>query len=190
MSYCTPSRPKDTVSAASLPSISSTRTTFTRCAIGFPSLPGRSLTFDSDLVPRGIAANNRASITRPTLRTSQPPPQPLPRSHLRRRVRPMTDDDFTGLRAMFVNCTLKRSPDLSHTQGLVDASAAIMRKHGVDVEVLRAVDHDIATGVYLDMTEHGWASDEWPRIHERIMSSHILVIAGPIWLGDNSSVTK
>ena len=37
-----------------------------------------------------------------------------------------------------------------------------MRKHGVEVEVLRAIDHDIATGVYPDMTEHGWATDEWP----------------------------
>ena len=98
--------------------------------------------------------------------------------------------DFTGLRAMFINCTLKRSPEPSHTEGLVEASAALMRKHGVDVEVLRAVDHDIATGVYVDMTEHGWATDDWPAIHERVMASQILVIAGPIWLGDNSSVTK
>jgi multimeric flavodoxin WrbA len=102
----------------------------------------------------------------------------------------MTDHDFTGLRAMFINCTLKRSPEISHTQGLVDAGSAIMRRHGVEVEVLRAVDHDIATGVYPDMTEHGWASDEWPEIYPRVMASDILVIAGPIWLGDNSSVTK
>jgi multimeric flavodoxin WrbA len=102
----------------------------------------------------------------------------------------MEAPDFTGLRAMFVNCTLKRSPEPSHTDGLVDASASLMRKHGVDVEVVRAVDRDIATGVYVDMTEHGWASDEWPAIHERVMASQILVLAGPIWLGDNSSVTK
>ena len=106
----------------------------------------------------------------------------------------MTDSDpatdFTGLRAMFINCTLKRSPEPSHTEGLVEASAALMRKHGVEVEVLRAVDHDIATGVYVDMTEHGWLTDDWPAIHERVMASQILVIAGPIWLGDNSSVTK
>jgi multimeric flavodoxin WrbA len=102
----------------------------------------------------------------------------------------MADHDFSGLRAMYVNCTLKRSPELSHTQGLVDASAQLMSRHGVEVEVLRAVDHDIATGVYLDMTEHGWSSDDWPGIHERVMASDILVIAGPIWLGDNSSITK
>ena len=102
----------------------------------------------------------------------------------------MSDYDFSNLRALFINCTLKRSPEKSHTQGLVDISANIMRKHGVDVEVLRAVDHDIATGVWLDMTEHGWDTDEWPSIHERVMASDILVIAGPIWLGDNSSITK
>jgi multimeric flavodoxin WrbA len=100
------------------------------------------------------------------------------------------DHDFSGLSAMYINCTLKKSPERSHTQGLVDVSAGIMRKHGVDVEVLRAVDHDIATGTYLDMTEHGWDSDEWPQIHPRVMASDILVIAGPIWLGDNSSTTK
>jgi multimeric flavodoxin WrbA len=100
------------------------------------------------------------------------------------------DYDFTGLRAMYVNCTLKRSPERSHTQGLIDRSVGIMRTHGVEVEVLRAIDHDIATGVYPDMTEHGWASDEWPQIHERVMAANILVICGPIWLGDNSSVTK
>ncbi|MEO5653753.1 MAG: flavodoxin family protein, partial [Marmoricola sp.] len=68
----------------------------------------------------------------------------------------MDAPDYTGLRAMFLNCTLKKSPDKSHTEGLVDASAALMRKAGVEVEVLRPIDHDIAIGVYPDMTEHGW----------------------------------
>ena len=40
------------------------------------------------------------------------------------------------------------------------------------------------------MTEHGWPSDEWPGIYEKVLAAHILVLAGPIWLGDNSSVTK
>jgi multimeric flavodoxin WrbA len=100
----------------------------------------------------------------------------------------MEAPDFSGLRALFINCTLKRSPELSHTEGLIDASAAIMMKHGIGVEVVRAVDCDIATGVYVDMTEHGWATDAWPDIHRDVMESDILVLAGPIWLGDNSSV--
>ena len=44
----------------------------------------------------------------------------------------------------------------------MDLSAAIMRKHGVRVETIRAVDHDIATGVWPDMREHAWATDDCP----------------------------
>ena len=98
--------------------------------------------------------------------------------------------DFSGLSALYFNCTLKKSPELSHTQALVDISANIMRKNGIAVEAIRAVDHDIATGVWPDMTEHGWDSDEWPEIFPRVLAADILVVAGPIWLGDNSSVTK
>src|SRR5690242_16283577 len=98
--------------------------------------------------------------------------------------------DFAGLRALFLNGTLKRSPEVSNTQALIDASSEIMTRHGVEVETVRTVDHDIATGVWPDMTEHGWATDEWPAIQEKVWAADILVIAGPIWLGDNSSVTK
>ncbi|SDR88974.1 flavodoxin family protein [Microterricola viridarii] len=101
-----------------------------------------------------------------------------------------TDLEYAGLRALFINCTLKRSPEVSNTQGIIDLSAALMRKQGVHVDVLRAIDHDIATGVYPDMTEHGWATDEWPAIFDTVRAADILVVAGPIWLGDNSSVTK
>ncbi len=96
--------------------------------------------------------------------------------------------DFQGLRAIFINCTLKRSPERSHTQGLADRSIAIMERLGVSVESVRAVDHDIASGVYADMTEHGRERDEWPAIFERVMAADILVLLTPIWLGDKSSV--
>ncbi|WP_328862039.1 flavodoxin family protein [Streptomyces sp. NBC_00306] len=99
-------------------------------------------------------------------------------------------DRFEGLRALVVNCTLKRSPEVSNTQGLIDKSRALMETQGVRVDVVRAVDHDIATGVWPDMTEHGWPSDEWPALYERVLAADILVLAGPIWLGDNSSVMK
>ena len=39
--------------------------------------------------------------------------------------------DFSDLRALFINCTLKRSPEVSNTQGLVDISMEIMRRQGV-----------------------------------------------------------
>ena len=96
--------------------------------------------------------------------------------------------DFSNLRAIFINCTLKRSPQVSNTQGLAEQSIAIMRRLGVAVDVVRAVDSEIATGVYPDMTEHGWERDEWPAIFEQVMAADILVLLSPIWLGEKSSV--
>ena len=91
---------------------------------------------------------------------------------------------------LYINCTLKRSPEVSHTEGLARRSQHILQRHGVRVDTIRAVDHRIATGVWPDMTEHGWPVDDWPAIFERVIAADILVICGPIWLGDNSSVTK
>jgi multimeric flavodoxin WrbA len=96
--------------------------------------------------------------------------------------------DFSDLRALFVNCTLKRSPEVSNTEGLAATSMEIMQRNGVAVDLVRAVDRDIATGVWPDMTEDGWESDGWPPIFEHVMASDILVICTPIWLGEKSSV--
>lgn len=96
--------------------------------------------------------------------------------------------DFSDLRALFINCTLKRSPAVSHTDGLARIAQAIMEKNGVMVETLRAVDHPIATGVQPDMREHGWQEDAWPEIFEKVKAADILVLLSPIWLGEKSSV--
>jgi multimeric flavodoxin WrbA len=96
--------------------------------------------------------------------------------------------DFSDLSAVFINCTLKRSPAVSNTEGLADRSISTMRRLGVTVEVVRAVDEEIATGVYPDMTEHGWEHDAWPEIFKRVMDANILVLLSPIWLGEKSSV--
>lgn len=103
---------------------------------------------------------------------------------------PMVSDgyDFSGLKAVFINCTLKRSPEPSHTQGLMDVSRRLVEQHGVATEVIRAVDYDIAPGIYPDMREHGAASDDWPELWPRVLGAEILVIGTPIWLGDKSSV--
>src|SRR3989344_685147 len=101
-----------------------------------------------------------------------------------------TDMTFQGLKAVFLNGTLKRSPEISNTDGLIEASVALMNKNGVQAEIIRAVDHDIAPGVYPDMTKHGWATDAWPELYKKVQAADIIVIAGPIWLGDNSSETK
>jgi len=98
--------------------------------------------------------------------------------------------DFTGIKAIFFNGTLKKSPETSNTDGLIQKSVELMQSHGATAEVIRTIDHDIATGVMPDMTEHGWDKDDWPMIFKKVASADIVVVCGPIWLGDNSSQTK
>jgi multimeric flavodoxin WrbA len=100
------------------------------------------------------------------------------------------DWDFSGLKAVFFNGTLSKSPEPSHTEKLIKISQNIMDKHGVQTELIRTIDHGIAVGVWPDMREHGYKTDDWPDIFKRVMAADILVLAGPIWLGDNSSETK
>jgi multimeric flavodoxin WrbA len=102
----------------------------------------------------------------------------------------MEQTGFAALKAIYVNCTLKKSPELSHTQGLMDISAAIMKKEGVQVDHLRLVDYTVAPGVYPDMTEFGWEKDEWPDLYKKIFNADILIIGTPIWLGEKSSVAQ
>jgi multimeric flavodoxin WrbA len=98
--------------------------------------------------------------------------------------------DYADLNALFVNCTLKKSPDRSHTDGLMKISRQIMEKQGVSVEQIRLVDHDVAIGIYPDMTEHGWEKDVWPDLWKKVEAADILVVGTPIWLGEESSVCR
>ncbi len=97
------------------------------------------------------------------------------------------ETDFSDLKALILNCTLKPSPQGSHTDKLLGTMEYIFEKNGVDYENVRVVDHDIAPGVYPDMTEHGFDSDAWPEIWKKVDAADILIIGSPIWLGQISS---
>jgi multimeric flavodoxin WrbA len=99
-----------------------------------------------------------------------------------------TDSPFAGLNALFLNCTLKKSPEMSNTEGLLGVLRGIMEINGVETDLHRPVDFNIPPGVYPDMTEHGWDRDDWPKLYEKVMAADILVIGTPIWLGEKSSV--
>jgi len=90
------------------------------------------------------------------------------------------------VRALVINCTLKRSPEQSNTEGLAEVVIEALRKAEVEVDTVRAVDSYIAPGVSSD--EGG--EDEWPAIHARLLAAEILVIATPTWLGRPSSVAQ
>ena len=76
----------------------------------------------------------------------------------------LTNIFIMSLKALFLNCTLKKSPEVSHTKALIDKAAELFQDLGVDSEVIRIVDHNIAFGVSSD--EGG--DDEWPQILEKI----------------------
>lgn len=95
---------------------------------------------------------------------------------------------YADLKALIVNCTLKKSPQESHTDTLLEAVRHILTANSVTVENIRLVDHDVAFGVYPDMTEHGAESDAWPELWPRVRDADILIIGSPIWLGEKSSV--
>lgn len=101
-----------------------------------------------------------------------------------------TAPDYADLTALIINCTLKKSPALSHTHGLISVAKAIMEKNGVAVEELRAVDADIAPGVWPDMTKQGLGKDDWPQMAKKVLAADILILGTPIWLGEKSSVCQ
>ena len=98
--------------------------------------------------------------------------------------------DFTGLRALYINTSLKKRAGESHTQLLLNASAAIMEKNGVEVEHVHMLDHEVPPGIYPDMTDHGWERDDWPDLWDKVDAANILVVGTPLWLGEESSVCR
>lgn len=91
------------------------------------------------------------------------------------------------MKALVINCTLKKSPETSHTEALFRTVTERLEQEGVEVDVVRAVDLEIAPGVVSEAVHEG---DDWPRVHEKLLAAEILVIASPTWPGQPSSVAK
>lgn len=91
-----------------------------------------------------------------------------------------------SLSVLALNCTLKKSPARSHTQGLLDKVLTYMRELGAETDTIRVVDHHIPFGVSSDEGD----GDEWPAILERIKAADVLVMGMPIWFGVRSSVAQ
>jgi multimeric flavodoxin WrbA len=90
------------------------------------------------------------------------------------------------LNALILNCTLKPSPAASNTEALATVLQTALEDGGAACELIRAVDLNLLPGVSSDEGE----GDEWPPIHEKLLSSEILVLATPTWFGQPSSVVK
>lgn len=95
------------------------------------------------------------------------------------------------LTALFINTSLQKRSDDSHTQVLLTAAGDLMAGQGVAVEHLHLLDHQVPPGIYPDMREHGWDRDDWPDLlWPKVRDADILVIGTPLWLGEESSVCR
>ncbi|MFI7024927.1 flavodoxin family protein [Micromonospora sp. NPDC049900] len=93
---------------------------------------------------------------------------------------------MANIRALVLNCTLKRSPAPSSSEALGREVLDALAEQDVDGDLIRVVDHDVRFGVSTDEGD----GDGWPGIRAKLLAARILVIATPIWLGQPSSVCK
>lgn len=90
------------------------------------------------------------------------------------------------LKALFLNCTLKKSPETSNTQAFIANAEKIFHELEVKTESIRVVDKNVKFGNTSDEGE----GDAWPSILQKVKESDIMIIATPIWRGDRSAVAK
>ncbi|MBR9977459.1 MAG: flavodoxin family protein, partial [Bacteroidetes bacterium] len=87
-----------------------------------------------------------------------------------RKMESSHNNDYSNLKALFLNCTIKPSPEVSHTQGLCDDVAKVYEKeHGIKSSFVRVIDYNVPSGLKSDMGN----GDEWPLILEKIKESDI-----------------
>ncbi|KQS36162.1 flavodoxin family protein [Pedobacter sp. Leaf194] len=87
------------------------------------------------------------------------------------------------MKALIINCTLKRSQDFSNTGALANRALEIFKEQNVETEIIRLNDYNIKTG---NSSDEG-GGDEWPLILEKIKKCQIFIIAAPIWMGHLAS---
>ena len=93
-----------------------------------------------------------------------------------------------AITALALNCTLKADPAVDSS---TDRMIALLEKALSDVDVtltetVRVAAHNVLPGVTSDEGD----GDDWPAIRAKILKADILILGGPIWMGQISSVAK
>lgn len=90
--------------------------------------------------------------------------------------------------ALALNCTLKADEGApSSTDAMIAVLADALAKHDVTItETIRIAAHDVKPGVTSDEGD----GDAWPAIRKKILGADILILGGPIWMGQIGSVAK
>lgn len=91
-----------------------------------------------------------------------------------------------SIKAIALNCTLKTEGD-SSTDAMIAVLKDAFAEAKVEVtETVRVAALNIKPGV----TSDEGAGDDWPALRAKILDHHILILGGPIWLGQVGSVAK
>ena len=91
---------------------------------------------------------------------------------------------MAALRAVAINCSLKRSNEPSSTDRLIGELKQELARHDVETaDTIRIANLQIAAGV----TSDEGPGDDWPEVRRRILDSDILILATPIWMGHPAS---
>lgn len=90
------------------------------------------------------------------------------------------------LKALFLNCSLKKSPKKSQTDALIKKAVKIYKEKNIDTEVIRVANYNIKFGIRANEGK----GDEWPKIWKKIEKCNILIITTPIWMGVRSSICQ
>lgn len=90
------------------------------------------------------------------------------------------------VKAIALNCTLKTEGE-SSTDAMIDVLKQAFAKADVEVtETVRVAALDIKPGVTSDEGD----GDDWPALRRKVLDHDILILGGPIWLGQVGSIAK
>lgn len=91
-----------------------------------------------------------------------------------------------SLRAIALNCSLKADGP-SSTDAMIGVLEGAFGRCGVTLsETIRVAAHDVKPGVTSDEGD----GDAWPAIRAKILAHDILILGGPIWMGQLGSIGK
>lgn len=90
------------------------------------------------------------------------------------------------MKALIINCSLKRSPEFSNTGALIERAVKQLKEAEIDTEVIRIADFEIKSG---NSSDEG-TGDQWPQILGKIKEAEILIIGAPIWMGHLASTAQ
>ena len=91
-----------------------------------------------------------------------------------------------NLKAMAINCSLKRGHGRSSTARLLNEVCDALKAHDVECDTARIADLNILPGV----RSNEGPGDDWPDLRRRILDADIFVFGTPIWMGHPSSFAQ